>query len=80
MSFHRTTTPDKVGGRQPETRRAGCIRAKSFGLRPMKSIGLAKPLVPNSLWQNASYLPSDALACNHSALGINQDSVILALE
>ncbi len=55
---HRTKPPDKVVGRQPETRRAGCIRAKSFGLylRPMNHIGLAKPLdlVPNSLRQNAS--------------------------
>jgi hypothetical protein len=48
--------PDKVGVRRPETRRAGLVWAKSFGLRLGRttSATLAKPLdlVPNHHPQN----------------------------
>jgi len=33
MFIHRTMLPDKVGGRQPETRRAGWIWPNPIGLR-----------------------------------------------
>ena len=56
---------DKVGVRQPETLRAGSIRAKSFGfrMRPYARYDLAEPLDldPNSLRQNDSIQARRAL-------------------
>ncbi|MBB3145233.1 hypothetical protein FHS21_001638 [Phyllobacterium trifolii] len=46
MFIHRPMPPDKVVGRQPETRRAGKFgpNPSGFGIVRWKGIGLAQPL------------------------------------